>query len=467
MTSPAQTATTEPIGVPIAKRLLTEYFADWAAAVVARDIPGSACHAARCAIFDTLGVMAAGSAHPKVTTLAESLAASPGVSTTATGHRMEATGAATVNGMAAHVWDFDDNSYTGMIHGSAIILSAVLAVADEISATDDDILLAFVIGSEIAYTLGEVVAHGHFLRGWWATGSLALIGAVAGVCRLYSMDANATAQAIGMAVVSAGIERAIAGTDTKPYLCGHVAARAIILARAARAGLTGPQDGFEHPNGFLALLNGGEGALAETKTLGHRWRLETPGLLFKTSPVCSAAHAVIDLTAELLSKAGKVASEIATARAEVPKLVRASLVFDRPTNAQEAQFSLPYCLANSALHGRVRLEDLTPEAITAPDRAAIMARVSVEIADDLSVPPLSADFPESARLTLTFTDGSTVSGFCGEAYGMPNHPLTEADLCAKFASCMVFAGRRAPAGLSSNCSLSLLARHAFGMSAQQ
>lgn len=451
----------------MAERNLTGYFAEWAVAVRLQDIPESACHAARRAIFDTLGVMAAGSAHPKVAVLAESFATSPGASTTATGHRLEATGAATVNGMAAHVWDFDDNSYTGMIHGSAIILPAVLAVADEVAATDDDILLAFVIGSEIAYTLGEVVAHGHFLRGWWATGSLALIGAVAGVCKLYQMNVNATAQAIGMAAVSAGIERAIAGTDAKPYLCGHVAARAILLARAARAGLTGPQDGFEHPNGFFALLNGGEGASAKAETLGHRWRLETPGLLFKTSPVSSAAHAVIDLTAELLTKAGKGAADIATARAEVPKLVRASLVFDRPANTQEAQFSLPYCLACAALHGRVRLEDLTAEAISAPDRATIMARVSVEIADDLSVPPYSADFPESARLTFTFADGSTVSGFCSAAYGMPNRPLNEDDLAEKFASCLAFAGRFAPAGQAPNCSLSQLVRSAFGLSVQQ
>lgn len=447
----------------MAEPYLTRRFANWAATLPVQNIPKRVRHAARCAIFDTLGVMAAGSTHPKVAALAESFAASCGDSITAMGQRLEATAAATVNGMAAHVWDFDDNSYTGMIHGSAIILPAVLAVADEVGASDDDRLVAFAIGSEITYTLGEIVSHGHFLRGWWATGSLALIGAVAAVCRLYKMDANMTTQAIGMAAVSAGIERSIAGTDAKPYLCGHVAARAITLARAARAGLTGPQDGFEHPNGFFALLNGGESTLNEADTLGLRWRLDTPGLLFKTSPVCSAAHATIDLTAELLAKAGKTASDIATARAEVPELVRASLVFDQPTNAQEAQFSLPYCLACAALHGRVRLDDLTADALTAPDKAAIMARVTVQIADDLSVPPSNTDFPESTRLTFSFTDGSSASGFCGEAYGMPNRPLSDADLGDKFASCLAFAGRSIPCGQAPTTSLSLLARHAFGL----
>ena len=444
---------------------LAQRFADWAISLSPSEVPDRARRAAERAVLDTLGVMAAGSSHPKVRALAASFTGIPGPCLTATGHRLEATGAATVNGMAAHVWDYDDNSYTGMIHGSAIILPAVLAVSHEVAASDAATWHAFIIGSEVAYTLGEMVAHNHFLRGWWATGSLALIGSVAGVCRLYGLDAETTANAIGIAAVTAGIERAIAGTDAKPYLCGHVAARAIMLARAARAGLTGPLDGFEQPNGFFALLNGGEVCVSEAATLGHRWRLETPGLLFKTNPICSAAHAVVDLTAELLAEAGKSAADIASARAEVPQLVRASLVFDAPMNAQEAQFSLPYSLACAALHGRVRLEDLTPDALAAPDKAALVSRVTVETAEDLSVPPNSTDYPESTRLTLTFTDGSGASGFCGEAYGMPNRPLTDADLRAKFEDCLAFSGRKEVEATKPG-TLAELVWLAFGVSGQ-
>lgn len=449
----------------VAMTPLTSRLAKWAVGAKSKDFPDDVRASAGRAILDTLGVTAAGAAHKKVAALAQSFPQVQGGCLTATGHMFEASHAATVNGMAAHVWDFDDNSYTGMIHGSAIVLPAILAVAHEISASDDEVVGAFIVGSEITYTLGEIVGHGHFLQGWWATGSLALIGAVAGVCRLYGFSVDKATQAIAMAAVSAGIERAIAGTDTKSYLCGHVAARAIMLSRASAAGLTGPENAFEHPNGFFALLQGGSFKLGEVESLGQRWRLCTPGLQFKTSPVCSATHAAIELTSELLKRAGKQAEDIDTVLAELPKLARSSLVFDRPSSVQEAQFSLPYCIACAALHGRVRLEDLEQQAIFDPQKERIVRAVRIETADDLSRPPSSIDFPESTRLSLTFNDGSCVTGFCGEAYGMPNRPLSEFDLVAKFEACLAFVGRSNENAPPAREVMSLT-RHAFGFSTQ-
>ena len=416
-------------------------FADWSAGLDLTDVPDPVRHAARRAVVDTLAVMAAGAVHPKVSALASGIATAPGPCTAITGQRTTAEAAATLNGMAAHLWDFDDNSYTGMIHGSAIVLPAVLAAAESSGADDDTALLGFIAGSEVAYVLGEICGHSHFLAGWWATGSCALVGAVAGVARVRGLDAARTGQALGMAAVSAGVNRAIAGTDTKPFLCGHVAARALALVEAATLGLTGPLDGFEQENGFFTLLNGGQSQPAAADDLGRRWRLVEPGLLVKTSPVCSAAHAVIEVTAALLAEAGKRAHDIDSALAEVPRMVRASLVFDAPETPQQAQFSLPYALACAALSGRVRLADLDPGAILSPDRTGLMARVRVTVADDLSRPPSSADFPESTRLTLRFADGTSVTGFCGEAFGMPNRPLGDEDLRAKFADCLSYAGK--------------------------
>ncbi|WP_159087057.1 MmgE/PrpD family protein [Loktanella sp. Alg231-35] len=420
---------------------LARRFAHWSGSLCLEDVPDGVRICARRAALDTLGVAVAGAVHSKVRLLGQSIAKIPGNCFAATGQRTDAIAAATINGMAAHLWDYDDNSYTGMIHGSAIILPAVLAVAQETGASDDDALLAFIIGSEVAYCLGEICTHSHFMQGWWATGSCALIGAVAGISRLYALDAEETANALGMAAVNAGIQRAIAGTDTKPYLCGNVAAQAITLTRAAQAGLTGPQDAFEQENGFFALLNRAILLSEHAETLGVRWRLETPGLLFKTSPVCSAVHAIIEETAKLLEEGGKTADDIETAVAEVPELVRASLVFGVPESAQQAQFSLPYCFACAALHGSVRLQDLSLAELNNRKKQDLMQRVTTRNADDLSTPPESVDFPESVRLTITFKDGQTITGFCGEAFGMPNRPLANHDLQNKFNDCLAFAGK--------------------------
>lgn len=445
---------------------LARQFATWSASLSIEEIPDSVVFCARRAVMDTLGVITAGSVHPKVKLLGQNIAIFPGNCATATGQRTDAIAAATINGMAGHVWDYDDNSYTGMIHGSTVVLPAALSVAQETGALDEDTTLAFVVGSEVAYCLGEVCSQSHFLHGWWATGSCALIGAVAAASRLYALNVEQTANAIGTAAVTAGIQRAIAGTDTKPYLCGNAAAQAITLARAAQAGITGPHDAFEQQNGFFALLNGGHSVSSQAASLGQRWRLETPGLLFKTSPVCSATHAVIELTAHMLKEAGKTCDDIASAEAEVPELVQASLVFGIPENAQQAQFSLPYCFACAAEHGRVRLDDLQPNEIGSDKKRALMELVSVRVAEDLSSVAMRKKYPESTRLTITFKDGQTTTDFCGEAFGMPNRPLADADLINKFTDCLAFAGRAFEIPDLHSFNIAALADRAFGTSAQ-
>ncbi|MGB3147915.1 MAG: MmgE/PrpD family protein [Paracoccaceae bacterium] len=424
---------------------LAQVFAGWAITANLAEAPASALHAARRAMFDTLGVMVAGAHHPKVLALANAIAGQAGPCSVAGHTRSTPMAAAVVNGMAAHVWDYDDNSYTGMIHGSAILLPAVLAAGQSVGATGEALLHAFLIGSEVTYVLGEVATHSHFLAGWWASGSCAVIGATAAVCRLYGMTADQTANAIGMAAVAGAVARAIAGTDSKPYLAGNAAAQAISFADAARAGLTGSQDAFEQTNGFFAMLNGGHSLPAMAADLGQRWRTETPGLLFKTSPVCSAAHAAIEAVTILLEKTGAGAADIAAIHAEIPRLVAASLVYDRPEGPQQAQFSLPYCVACAVLHGRVRLQDLVGAELADPAKRDLMGRVTTAEAADLSTEAMQARFPESARLTLTLKDGRSASHFCGEAFGMPARPLSDQDLTRKFADCLGFAGQEVPA----------------------
>ena len=437
-------------------QLLAERFAAWAVELRATEIPQEVIHSARRAMFDTIGVTAAGSAHAKVKDLADNFL----------DHGQSGSvAAATINGMAAHVWDFDDTSYTGVIHGSAIILPAVLAVAAEIEAAQSDIMVSFVIGSEIAYTLGEICTHRHFLDGWWATGSCGLVGATAAVCRLYGLTVDQTASALGTAAVSAGIERAIAGTDAKPYLVGHVAGRAITLAQAAKAGLTGPHDAFEQDNGFFALLNGRQSTSIHSQSLGHRWRLHSPGLLFKIHPVCSGAHAAIELTAKLLRDARKSANDIAAIRLEVPQMVYAGLTYARPDTPQQAQFSLPYCIACAAQHGRVRLEDLEDCELSSRPKRELMERVTTHLAEDLSSPQMREKYPESARITLSFSNNETVTGFCGDAYGMPNRPLSDGDMVAKFNDCAAFAGRELRVTDLRDCNLVDLAQQLFAQPA--
>lgn len=419
------------------KRSIARQFA--AFACKPPEIPGEVAHAADRALLDTLGAIMAGGVHPATQTVANAVPRHTGPATLATGGSADAETAALVNGMAAHVWDIDDTSYTGIMHGSAVVLPAVLAVAQEVGAEPDLIRRAFVVGSEVTYVLADLCTHDHYFQGWWSTVTFSLTGATAAAGVLLDLTEDQMVAAIGQAAAASGGTKAVFGTDGKPLLVGDAARRAISFARMAKAGLSGPEEVFEDARGFLKLLNTGKAEMEALTTLGQRWRLVDPGLLFKTNPVCSAAHAAIDQMTALMSQLDCTADDIAEIRAELPELVHISLVFPDPETPQQAQFSLPYALACVAMHGRVRFEDLLPGNLRSSEKRALMAKVQAEIAPDLSTDAMRRKFPEGARLRVTLTNGRSASGFCGMARGMPENPQSDADLIKKFETALAHA----------------------------
>ncbi len=420
-------------------KTIARQFAEFACALP--DIPETVAHAADRAMLDTLGAIAAGGAHPTAQAAAGVFSRTAGKAPLATGGSSDAETAAYINGIAAHVWDIDDTSYTGIMHGSAVILPAVIGLAQETEAGTSLIRNAFVAGSEIAYVLADLCTHDHYFHGWWSTVTFGLTGAVAAAGVLLELTEDQMIAAIGLAAAASGGGKSVFGTDGKPLLVGEAARRAINFARMAKAGLTGPDKVFEDSRGYLKLLNDGKSNLSALNSLGQRWRLVEPGLFFKTNPVCSAAHAAIDQMNALMRELDARAHDIAHVHAEVPELVFKSLVFPDPETPQQAQFSLPYALACAALYGRVRFEDLLPENLRTPEKLELFSKVHAESARDLSTNEMRDKNPESARLTLTLTDGRSASGFCGIAHGMPANPLSDSELITKFETALTYARR--------------------------
>ncbi len=260
----------------------------------------------------------------------------------------------------------------------------MLAVAQELGCSEGELVFAFVVGSEITYVLADICTHDHYFNGWFSSATFSLIGSTVACAKLYGLDATQTAYAAGFAAAAAGGCRCLFGTDAKPYLIGETAKRTIEMVLAAKTGLTGPVNAFEDRNGYFKLLNKGEADLSQADTLGKRWRLVDPGLLFKTSPVCSAAHAAIHQTAKLVKQTGASSSDIESIQAYVPELVDISLVYDDPVEPQQAQFSMQYALACAVLYGRVRLQDLTMKEVTSPKKMELMRRVKKIVDPDLS-----------------------------------------------------------------------------------
>lgn len=413
-------------------------FADWAAELAPETIPEEVRHAARRCIVDTVAVAIGGSTVEMATNLrAHAAAEYPGSDCTLLGtdETASAVGAALVNGHASHVLDFDDTSYAGIVHGSTIMLPALLSVAQREKSSGLAFETAFVAASEVAYGVGLTLSKSHYMKGWWASGTCGGIGAAAGAAKLLELDAEQTANAISMAAVNAFGMIGVLGTAAKPLLAGRAASMATEVAYLAKAGFNSPKAAFEDRRGFLALMNDGQQHAVGLAELGKTWRLVDPGILFKRYPVCSAVQAAGEMTERLIGDNNLGFDDIAEVRCDVTELVDISLVYDRPKSPEEAQFSMPFALGAIIADGRLGPEHLDPERLRDPRLLAAMEKVVKRQSDDVDTPEMRERCPEGARVTIKTTAGTEHSGYLGAPTGMPETPLSDEALGQKFHDC--------------------------------
>src|SRR5687767_3688516 len=123
--------------LPLTGAGTTERLAHFAVATKFDDLPESVVHAARRSMVDSIGVMVAGSSHPAVETLVATLTgtADGGHLVVARDETLDIVNATVVNGVMAHVLDFDDTILPTRCHISAPLVPALLAASETESET--------------------------------------------------------------------------------------------------------------------------------------------------------------------------------------------------------------------------------------------------------------------------------------------------------------------------------------------
>lgn len=416
-----------------------EQLGTWVAHLALDDVPENVRAAARSCLVDTIGVALAGT-RTEVAAIARSVAAAahgPGLATAlGVADGVTAPAAALVNGAAAHALDYDDNCYAGYVHGSAVVLPAVLGAAETAGASGAECLLAFIAGVEAEYAVGAAVSPSLYEKGWWNTAVLGPIGAAAGAARAMSLDARQTTQAIALATAGTGGQKSCFGTHGKPLLCGRAAEFGVIAALMAARGAHGPATAFEDQRGFARLFNAGTFDWSCIDRLGKQWSLLSPGIDFKRFPVCYSSPAAADGLLAVMAEQGLSAADIAHVLCETSPIVIANLAYDRPTKPHEAQFSMHFALACVMLNGDITLDHLRESVLAEPGLRAAMAKVEMKLSPRWAEDPtLVHTAPEGAFLTVTATDGRTFERFSPVGRGTAGMPLSEAEIDAKFMAC--------------------------------
>lgn len=417
----------------------TQRIAQWVAQAP-RSWETAAIDAAQRAIVDTVACMIAGAGDEAVARVRAGLgswAVSGMASAVAAAGGSDAPWAALLNGTAAHALDYDDVLDPAASHVSAVLVTSLLALAEECDASGADLVDAYIVGVEVQECLAEAVNMVHYTRGWHTTLSLGAPSAAAGCARLLRLDPARAGHAISLATsMSGGFKRQF-GTNAKPFHAGLGAKNGIVAARMAAAGLTADTAAFEGERGFLDLM-AGSGAAGFGEVLARLQgppAVVKPGLWLKRYPCCASTHRPVDGLLALMREHNLLVADIERVETLVSEPAVRNLMYGIPANEMQARFSMPYCIAAAAHDGDLVLDTFRADAIGRQELALFMPRVAMR-----SDPEQPADMPSTVKswsTTIVETrDGRRLSRKVVVPKGYPTQPLCEEELERKFMDCV-------------------------------
>src|SRR6187402_2480471 len=169
--------------------------------------------------------------------------------------KVDMCGAALVNGIASHTFDFDDTHLKTIIHPAGPVASAVLALAEVLGASGRQVIDALVLGIDVSCRVGNMMYPEHYDRGWHITGSTGTLGAAAACARLLGLDEAKTTMALGIAASQPIGMREQFGTMTKPFHPGGAARAGLMSALLAKNGFTASPKAIEAPRGMSQTIS--------------------------------------------------------------------------------------------------------------------------------------------------------------------------------------------------------------------
>jgi len=399
------------------------------------DVPDEAVEAAKRAIIDVVGVGVYGSQHDIGDKIGSYVARTFGgdEATVFGSDTASPAGAALANGTVAHAIDYDDTFESIVIHPSAPVFSAALAVAESEGATGRDLLTGYLVGVETAFRIGHSTYPAHYVNGWHATGTIGTFGAAAGAGSVLDLPAEETRHALAVAASSSSALKKNFGSMTKPLHAGHAAHMGVQAAFLAASGFTGDREILDGEMGYGAVMtSGGEyDPSAVTDDFGEEWAIQDVG--FKPYPSGVISHAAMDAMAALVDTHDLEPADVESITVTLDEAAEEMLIHSHPEDELQAKFSIEFCLAAVLREGTPGVAEFTDGYVTAPETKEAIQKVNREFEPNL----FGGEFAGyGARVVVKLADGRTLEAEERRAPGSPSNPISEERLAEKFRDCV-------------------------------
>jgi 2-methylcitrate dehydratase PrpD len=418
---------------------VTQTLARYTAATRWEDIPPAVRHQAKRSLVNFFAVALAGCRTAPVETALVSLAEfSGGRQATVIGRseRVDALSAAFLNAAAANVHDFCDTHLPTVIHPTAPVAPALLALAELRKVSGPDLLLAFILGNEIQARIGLAISPHHYNKGWHITSTCGVFGAAAGSGKLLGLSEQQLVWMLGIASTqSSGLCECL-GTAAKSVGVGSAARNGLWSALLAEKGFDGPEEPLAGRQGFYRAMGDPPELSFLTEGLGERFEIMATS--YKPYPCGFVIHPVLDCVLDWRRDHPRVD----VARVVVRGNPLLALRTHRPhiSTGRESQVSVQHAVAVALVHGDAGLDQFTDACVHDAKISAL--RRKVEVLRDETFSTIAA------AVEITATDGTIHRLSQSAARGSDANPMSDRDLEQKL--------RTAAAGWDARCDVARL-----------
>ncbi len=398
---------------------VTENLAQWAAATPWEALPAEVAHQAKRSLMNLFAVALTGCRDATIETLLASLAAfSAGGQAGVIGRRerLDALSAAFINAAGANVLDFCDTHVPTAIHPTAPLVPALLALADMRRVRGRDLLLALVLGQEIACRIGLAMSPSHYAKGWHITATCGVFGAAAGSGRLLGLTAAQMAWALGLAATQAAGLCECLGTPAKSVGVGNAARNGLWSALLAARDFAGPAEPLNGVQGYYHALGETPDLSLLTDRLGETWEILKTA--YKPYPCGFVVHPVLDCVLEwrrahpaaVVDKVVVTGNPLMVARADRPDI----------STGREFQVSVQHAVAAALLIGKAGLDQFTDQCVR--DLRVQALRRKVSMTGDAKIATTAA------TVAITTGEGAVHNLTQAAARGSDANPMSDRDL---------------------------------------
>ena len=343
------------------------------------------------------------------------------------------------NSSLANILDMDD-VFLGTAHQANCLIPAAFGIGEAQKSSGFDILHAIILGFEVGSRIGlyswpsPEKARTYFPSTWQVFNAVTVAG------KLLKLGKKEMYHALGLAGTVPPLPVDMQKFVQRPIgfgknVFGWTTFTGVFWTLMAQKGVEGTPHILDGDAGFWTIMGSDRYDFERIlQGLGNEYNIMDTK--FKPYPLCTWGHTSVDAAKKIFEENDIHAKDIESVKVKTLKRAVDYLVSPDIETIYDAQFSLPYAIAMSALQKKPGPEWMSRENMFEnPEAAAVAKKVTMEI--DTSAERIF--FEESglaipSRVEVKTVDGRIYDENIKYSKGTPNNPFTAVELTDKFES---------------------------------